>query len=115
MLAFSMRYEGPEEFSYRARAWLPTLSAGLTARENILDDLREKANKMRITMEATETERGEWLACFVGKLLLQVGCEVKLPEAQSQAKPLILIGSSVTVRAQEGAALCSCLQSHDVQ
>jgi len=48
-----------KEFSYRARAWLPTLSAGLTARENISDDLQKKANKTLGTAEATKTERGE--------------------------------------------------------
>ena len=37
---------------------MPTLSAGLTARENILDSLQREANKMQTTAEAGQMGRG---------------------------------------------------------
>ena len=50
---------GFEEKLYRAKAALPTLSAGLTARDNILDGLQRKTNQ---TMDELrdKTERREW-------------------------------------------------------
>lgn len=51
--------KGVEENSYRAKAALPTESAGLAARDNILLDLQGKAHKMQSTIERQIAERGE--------------------------------------------------------
>jgi len=74
-----------EEISYRAKAALPTVSAGLTARDNILLDLQLKLYKMQITTRRQVVERGEvsaWLQASCGGM-----GEVHQTRALAQAIP----------------------------